>query len=143
MEILPFRELTIQLEKELYRLHYNEQSIKYYRMMWRRIATFLESEGSNHFTEEAGLRFLEREYNYFELEKAGNLTQSIINVSRVVRMLGDYQLHGCILRRYYKQKKLLQSTTFEAMLKQYSMHCEMKEYSKATQNHYRKAPKNF
>jgi integrase/recombinase XerD len=143
MEILPFRELTNQIEKELYRLHYNEQSIKYYRSMWRRIASFLESESSTHFTEEAGLRYLEREYNYYELEKAGNLTQSIINVSRVVRMLGDFQLHGCILRRYYKQKKLLQSTAFEAMLQQYSMHCEMKGYSKATQKHYRKASERF
>ncbi|MCP3776696.1 site-specific integrase [Paenibacillus sp. MZ04-78.2] len=143
MEILPFRELMIELEKELYRLHYNEQSIKYYRLMWRRIAGFLESEGTNCFTEEAGIRFLERKYNYFELEKAGNLTQSIINVSRVVRMLGDYQLHGCILRRYFKQKKLLQSTAFEAILKKYSVHCEMKDYSRATQNHYRKATEKF
>jgi integrase/recombinase XerD len=143
MEILSFRELTIRLEKELYRLHYNEQSIKYYRLMWRRIAAFLESEGTKVFTEEAGLRFLEREYNYFELEKAGNLTQSIINVSRVVRMLGDYQLHGCILRRYFKQKKLLQSKAYEEMLRRYSMHCEMKDYSKVTQNHYRKASEKF
>ncbi|MEK3885827.1 site-specific integrase [Paenibacillus sp. PL2-23] len=143
MEILPFRELTTCLEKELYRLHYNEQTIKYYRSMWRRIASYLESESIHHFSEEAGLRFLEREYNYFELEKAGNLTQSIINVFRVVRMLGDYQLHGCILRRYYKQKKLLQSMAYEEMLQRYCMHCERKDYSRATQQHYRKATEKF
>src|SRR5690606_35392396 len=86
---------------------------------------------------------LEREYNYFELEKAGNLTQSIINVSRVVRMLGDYQLHRCILRRYYKQKMLIQNKAYEETLQRYSMHCEMKDYSKATQHHYRKASEKF
>lgn len=77
--MLPFSELTTQLEKELYRLHYSEQSIKYYRLMWRRVAAFLESEHTSHFTEEAGLRFLQREYHFFELEQAGKLTQSIIN----------------------------------------------------------------
>jgi len=143
MDVLSFPELTSRLEKELCRLHYNQQSIKYYKLMWRRIATFLESEGSEVFTEEAGLRFLERAYNYFELEKAGNLTQSIINVSRVVRMLGDFQLHGCILRRYYKQKKLLQSKAYEELLQRYFMHCELKDYSKVTQQHYRKASERF
>jgi len=143
MDILAFQELTSRLEEELCRLHYNEQSIKYYRLMWRRVATFLESENSKVFTEEAGLRFLEREYNYFELEKVGDLTQSIINASRVVRMLGDFQLHGCILRRYYKQKKLLQNKSYEEVLQRYSMHCEMKDYSKVTQQHYRKASEKF
>jgi len=126
MEV-PFTELTTRLEKELYRLHYNEQTIKYYRLMWRRVAAFLESETSDRFSEEAGLRFLERDYNFFELEKTGKLTQSIINVFRVVRMLGDFQQHGCILRRYYKQKKLLQSKIFEERLRHYVTHCEMKE----------------
>ena len=142
MEV-PFSELTARLEKELYRLHYNEQTIRYYRSMWRRVATFLESEKTARFTEEAGLRFLEREYNFLELEKTGKLTQSIINVFRVVRMLGDFQQHGCILRRYYKQRKLLQSKTFEERLHHYVIHCEMKEYSKVTQNHYRKIAEKF
>ncbi|OKP91068.1 hypothetical protein A3844_04295 [Paenibacillus helianthi] len=40
--------------------------------MWRRIDSFLQSEVYDHFTEDAGLRFLEQEYDYFELEKTGN-----------------------------------------------------------------------
>ena len=45
MDNLPLRELIAQLEKELFRLHYAEQSIKYYRRMWRQIVTFCESVG--------------------------------------------------------------------------------------------------
>jgi hypothetical protein len=37
MNNLPLRELIAQLEKELYRLHYTEQSIKYYRRMWKHV----------------------------------------------------------------------------------------------------------
>jgi len=77
MTTLPLQALTERLEKELYRLHYTEASVMQYRRMWRRIATFLEHEGLDHFTEEAGMRFLNEQYNFFALEKAGELTQSI------------------------------------------------------------------
>jgi hypothetical protein len=66
MTSLPFQELTKCLEKELYRLHYTEASVMQYRRMWSRIASFFEQEGIEHFTEEAGIRFLDEQYNFFE-----------------------------------------------------------------------------
>ena len=143
MNYLPLEELFIRLEKELRRLHYTDQSIRYYRNLWRHIATFCRDESLDHFTEEVGLRFLEKHYDFFELEKAGKLTQSIINVFRVVRMLGDFQQHGSILRRYYKQRELLQNIEFKGIVTNYSHHCRQKEYSKVTQNHYRKISEKF
>lgn len=143
MTSLPFQELTQRLEKELYRLHYTEASIIQYRRMWRRIATFLAQENTDYFTEEAGMHFLDAHFNFFELEKAGQLTQSIINVFRIVRMLGDFQQHGSILRRYYKQKELLQTDEFKKLLQGYQNHCQQKDYAKATQNHYRKIGERF
>ena len=104
-----FPKLTNRLEKELIRLNYTEASILQYRRKWKRIAEFLKQEGVDYFTEEAGMRFLEKEFNFFELEEAGELTQSIINAFRIVRMLGDFQQHNSILRRYYKQRELLQT----------------------------------
>ncbi|MFT5351557.1 MAG: integrase/recombinase XerD [Gammaproteobacteria bacterium] len=138
MTNLPFQELTKRLEKELYRLHYTEASVTQYRRMWRRIATFFEQEGIDHFTEEGGMHFLDEQFNFFELEKTGKLTQYIINVFRVVRMLGDFQQHGSILRRYYKQKELLQTNDLKMLLQGYQNHCQQREYAKVTQNHYRK-----
>jgi hypothetical protein len=143
MTNLPFQELTDRLEKELYRLHYTEASVMQYRRMWRRIATFLEHEALEYFTEEAGMRFLDEQFNFFALEKAGELTQSIINVFRIVRMLGDFQQHGCILRRYYKHKELLQLNEFKKVLHGYQNHCQDKEYTKVTQNHYRNIAEKF
>jgi site-specific recombinase XerD len=139
----PLQDLIARLEKELYRLHYNEETVKYYRMMWRRIVTFFENEGVVHFTEEVGMRFLDKQYNFFELEAAGELKQSIINAFRVVRMLGDFQQHGSILRRYYKQKELLNNNESKELLQNYVNHCRQKEYSKVTQDHYRKISVKF
>ena len=143
MTILPFQELTQQLEQALYRLHYTEASIVQYRRMWKRIATFFEQEGIEHFSEEAGMRFLDEQFNFFEREKAGKLTQSITNVFRIVRMLGDFQQHGSILRRYYKQKELLQTDALKAVLQGYQAHCQQKAYANVTQNHYRKIGEKF
>jgi site-specific recombinase XerD len=111
--------------------------------MWKRIVTFFESEGVDHFIEEVGMRFLDKQYNFFALEESGDLKQSIINAFRVVRMLGDFQQHGSILRRYYKQKELLQNDKFKKILQHYGKHCRQKEYSIVTQNHYRKISEQF
>lgn len=123
--------------------HYSEGSIKLYRYMWKRITTFLENENVDNFTEEVGLRFLDKEFNFFELEKDKKLTQSIINAFRIVRMLGDFQQHGCILRRYYKQKKLLQNDEFEETLQRYASYCLESDYAIATQSHYQKIAEQF
>jgi site-specific recombinase XerD len=140
---LPFHDLTTSLEKELLRLHYSESTLKSYRRMWCRITTFLENEGVEHFTEEIGMRFIDKEYDFFELEKTGKLKQSDINAFRIVRMLGDFQQHSSILRRYYKQRGLLQTDEFKEILQRYVIHCQHKEYAISTQNHYRKITEKF
>jgi len=143
MNTPPLQDLIARLEKELYRLHYTEESVKHYRIEWKRIVTFFENEGVDYFTEEVGMRFLDKQYNFFELEEAGELKQSIINAFRVVRMLGDFQQHGSILRRYYKQKELLHNDESKDILQHYINHCRYKDYSKATQDHYRKISEKF
>ncbi len=90
-----------------------------------------------------GMHFLDEQFNFFALEQVGKLTQSIINVFRIVRMLGDFQQHGSILRRYYKHKELLQLNEFKEVLQGYQNHCQAKEYAKVTQNHYRKIAEKF
>lgn len=143
MNTVPLRELIVSLEEELYRLRYNTGTIKYYRMMWKHIMTFSESEGVDHFTEDLGIRFLDRRYNFSELEKTGHLTQSIVNAFRVVRMIGDFQQHGSILRRYYKHRELLHHDGFKAILQDYEHHCRQREYAKVTQKHYRDTSEQF
>ena len=143
MSVLTFDELIHRLENELHRLHYTEGSITGYRRAWKHIASFLDAEGLPGFSEEAGLRFLDTKYSFSELEKRGALTQSVINQLRVVRMLGDFQQHGSVLRRYYKQKVLLNGEPFQQWLKRFEAYCQEREYSVVTCNHYRKATDRF
>ena len=69
-----FSQLTTDLEAELYRLHYSQATISYYRRMWSLVAAFLESERASEFTEELGLRFLDQQYDFLAHQQAGTLT---------------------------------------------------------------------
>jgi len=143
MEPRSFASLTADLEAELRRLNYTSGSLAFYRRVWRRLSLFLERQGSVCFTEELGVQFLETEYDYLTLEAAGTLTQSLINIGRVVRMLGDFQQHGTVLRRYYKQRNLIQGEALEATLTAYVCEFEHREYSSVTRTHYRKIAEKF
>lgn len=143
MSVLIFDDLTRRLENELHRLHYTEGSISAYRRAWKHIASFLDKENLPSFSEDAGMRFLDAKYDFSMLEKSGALTQSLINQLRIIRMLGDFQQHGSVLRRYYKQKVLLNGECFQQWLKRFEAHCQEREYSVVTCNHYRKATDRF
>jgi len=144
MSVLTFEELTHRLDFELQRLHYTEGSIKAYRRAWKHIASHLEQEGLDGFTEEAGMRYLDSRYEFSTREAAGTLTQSLINSLRIVRMLGDFQQHGSVLRRYYKQKIVFTSEPFNQWLERFQTHCsQVQTYSKVTCNHYRKTTMRF
>ncbi|KRG14103.1 hypothetical protein ACA30_01645 [Virgibacillus soli] len=48
MNNMPLHDLIVRFKMELYRLHYSEGSIKYYRMMWKHISNFFENEGAEY-----------------------------------------------------------------------------------------------
>jgi site-specific recombinase XerD len=131
------------LEQELRRLHYKEQTISYHHRIWKRIITFFKKKGVDHYTEELGMRFLDEQYNFFELEEAGKLTSTISNAFRAVRMLGDFQQHGSVLRREHKQLELLQTDEFKELLRRFAGYCRQKDYSKATQDYLRRHNEQF
>jgi site-specific recombinase XerD len=51
-------------------------------------------------------------------------------------MIGDFQLHQTILRRYYKHKAILSDPHFIAISNAFKSHCIAKGYSKVTIDHY-------
>ena len=138
-----FSQLTTDLEAELYRLHYTQSTIKYYRRMWSLVAAFLESQEASEFTEELGLRFLDQQYDFLAHQQAGTLTQSMITALRAVRILGDFSQHRSILRRYYKHRQLLENHEFTDTVSAYISMCQTREYSQITQAHYQRSAEKF
>ena len=56
--------------------------------------------------------------------------------SVVVRMVGDFQLHHAVLRRYLKHKELLTTPFFVDIRSRFRSSCEKKGYSQVTTEHY-------
>jgi site-specific recombinase XerD len=58
-------------------------------------------------------------------------------------MIGDFQLHHSILRRYYKHKEILTNPYFIAISNRFEKYCVNKGYSKITIDHYVKQSARF
>jgi integrase/recombinase XerD len=58
-------------------------------------------------------------------------------------MIGDFQLHRTVLRRYYKHQQILTKPYYVAMSNRFKSYCEAKNYSKVTVDHYVKQSARF
>jgi len=137
------KKLIFELEQELVRLGYTQQSMSYYKSRWKLLLAFAKKRGEKYYSEQLGIEFLETHFNILKKDVQGLLTQNEVQNLRVIRMLGDFQLHGTILRRYYKQKKLLHNPYFIKIHETFKNYCISKNYSETTVEHYTKITARF
>ena len=126
--------LLTDLEHELLRIGYTEASMTFYRCHWRMLEEYAFDKGVTVFSEQLGMDFTEEILN-ISLDSAP-LSQSDVQKLRVVRMVGDYQLHRSILRRYYKHREILTVPDYIAYREQFSDYCQRNQYSTVTTEHY-------
>jgi len=136
-------ELLKDLEQELLRLGYVEGTMSFYQGRWRKLLKFAEERGATYFSEQLGLDFLETQFHILRKDLDNTLTQRDVQDIRVVRMIGDFQLHHVVLRRYYKHHELLTDPYYVVVSADFRHHCERKEYSSVTINHYLKQSARF
>ncbi len=123
------KELSHVVLEELEKMNYAYNSICGFRASFNRIIAFADELGETYFTEELGNMYLAQKYdctvNYY-LEAYPRKAKSAI---RCVRLLGDYQLHGVIVRRVVKKKGYVKPPQFEQVLTAYENECRDNEYS--------------
>jgi len=93
------RKLVADVLEELERLHYVEGTRTGYRRFYRRLIGFADRAGEAVYSESLGNRFLQSSYAFDLDNYSVSLHRSFRNEARFIRVLGDYQLHGAILRR--------------------------------------------
>lgn len=76
-------------------------------------------------------------------KKAGLLTQSNIYLFRIIRMLGDFQQHGVVLRRYQRSLSKVNNSEYLFLLKEFEKYCQLNDYAKSTQKSYSRTAENF
>jgi integrase/recombinase XerD len=143
MKMQPLKELLQDLEKEMLRLGYTEGSMKFYRSRWKLLIEFAEEKGKIYYSERLGIDFIEKYFHILEKEFEGTLTQAEVQNLRIVRMIGDFQLHHTILRRYYKHKEILTDPYFIGIKNRFNQYCIEKDYSSVTIDHYVKQATRF
>ena len=143
MKKLPIKELITLLEQELIRQGYKEATMNYYRNNWKRIIEYFDDCGEQFFSENVAMEYVDRKCDFFAKEKAGLLTQSNIYLFRIVRMMGDYQQHGVVLRRYTRSLSRVNDTFNNSCLDAFTEYCKSMEYASSTQKSYRRIAENL
>jgi len=125
-------ELIHDLEQEMLRLGYSNYSIYHYRRHWRTLLQFAKERGELFYSEQLGIDCIEKHFNIFENDDNGGLSERNARELRIMRMIGDFQLHHTVLRRVCKHKDILTNPSFIALRNQFQSYCEDKGLSKAT-----------
>ena len=135
--------LLNDLEQEMLRLGYTEGSMKFYRRRWQMLLQFAQERGETHYSEQMGIDFVEKHFHILEKDFKRTLSQSETQELRIIRMIGDFQLHHTVLRRYYKHKNILTDPHLIEVSSRFKKYCVEKDYSKVTTDHYVKQSCRF
>lgn len=92
--------LVSGLEGEMARLGYKDSTMLWYRGAWRRLQRYFAARGVEEFSLDVAMEWVEDACDFFAKEQAGTLKQTDVYLFRVAQMLGDYEAHGAVLRRY-------------------------------------------
>jgi site-specific recombinase XerD len=127
--ILTLRDLSVKVLGKLKELNYSYNSICQFRAAFKRINAYANEIGIEYFTEEFGKAYLLKKYNcnvdYYQEAYPKKAKHPI----RCIRLLGDFQLHGVIIRRIIKKKDYVKPPQFQDVLIAYEKECSTNEYS--------------
>ena len=143
MQKKPLIELIRDLEQEMLRLGYSKGSMKFYRREWQKLLRFAKERGETYYSEPLGIDFAQKCFSIFEKDLNRTLSRSEMQKMRIIRMLGDFQLHRTVLRRYYKHTEILTDPYFIKISNRFSQYCIDEDYSKVTVEHYVKQSERF
>ncbi len=136
-------DLLSDLEQELLRLGYTEGSMTFYRRRWNQLMAYAQDRNEYYYTEQLGIDFVHEFFGITQDDFAKTLPQLQTQELRVIRMIGDFQLHHAILRRYLKHRQILTEPFFTEVSDKFQKYCNKKAYSNITTDHYVKQSAYF
>ncbi len=123
-------ELVAKVLAELERLHYAYITICGFRAFYKQVIIFANERKEPYFSEGLGREFLKGKYNCSINYYTEAMPKKFKNIIRKIRVLGDFQLHGVVIRRIVKKPGYVKPPQFEKALRDYEKECEDNEYSR-------------
>lgn len=127
---LTIEELAAKVLAELERLNYAYNTICGFRAFLKRVISFAREKNEFYFSEKLGRDFLKEKYGCTIDYYTQTIPKLFKAPIRVIRILGDFQLHGVIVRRMVKKPGYLKPSQFEKELTAYEKYCSDNDYSK-------------
>jgi len=125
----PIEVLAAEVIEQLKQLNYAYNTICGLRASFDRICAYAREKDELCFSEKLGKEYLKVKYGCDTDYYLEPFPQKAKQAIRSIRLLGDYQLHGVIIRRIVKRKGYVKPPQFEAVLTAYEKECENNEYS--------------
>lgn len=119
-------ELLNDVEQEMIRLHYTKGTLSFYRRRWKMLMAFAKERGETEYSEKLGFDFVDYHFGLLQKDCERKLKTSEVQELRVIRMIGDFQLHRTILRRCYKFKQILTVPYWIGISNQFHEYCKKK-----------------
>jgi len=94
------KELISTVLQKMSEMDYSPSTITSYRRFYNRFEMYAYKKGEHYFTEELGTKFLSEFYGCtHDTIRENSPDKKLRTQVRYIRVLGDYQIHGVILRR--------------------------------------------
>jgi integrase/recombinase XerD len=125
----PIEELATKVVEELKQLNYAYNTVCGLRASFKRICAFARDRNEPFFSEKFGKEYLKEKYGCSTDYYLESFPKKAKQAIRSIRLLGDYQLHGVVIRKIKKRKGYMKPPQFEEALTAYEKECERNEYS--------------
>ncbi|MGE5682207.1 MAG: site-specific integrase [Bacillota bacterium] len=127
---LTIYELIDLVLKELKRRNYGYNTYCQFHAFYKKFSAYLQEHNEKYFSEELGRKYLHDVYDCTVDYYNNKMSKGERNHIRKIRVLGDYQLHGVLVKRIVKKKSYKKPLQFEQELTAYEAECESRDYSK-------------
>ncbi len=124
-------------------MHYKAGTLNYYRANWARLNRYFDSQNEEFYSEATAMEYVDKQCDFFAKEQAGLLTQSNIYLFRIIRMIGDFQQHGTVARRYMRSLSRVNEPVHKELLESFGIHGKSSGYSVSTCKGYSRTVENF
>jgi len=130
-QLIPLEELVEVVLLKMKELNYAKTSILNYRRFYNRFIQYVKDKDKIYYSEELGSDFLKKYYHcHIDTIHEAAPTKKLSTQIRYVRVLGDFQIHGIILRR--KLGPLAVSSCPKQFMdgyQSYSLECQSRHFS--------------
>lgn len=122
-------DLVASVLNELSRLQYAPNTQVAYRRFYQRVLAYARSHGITEYSEDFANRFLEDTYHVAMRDVPQPVPRKLRPAFRYLRCLGDYQLHGTVLRRRCRKAAYEPPAAFRLVWDAYARECDRRGYS--------------